>query len=137
MTHESTPSGQDSHSRHKHGHSHGALPARAAADLTPAFKWAVALNAGYVVIEAIAGFITGSLALLADAAHNLTDVAGLLIAWAASSAGKRLPTARYTFGYGRSTILAALANAVAILLGVGAVIWEAVQRLQTPVAVPA
>ena len=61
-------------------------------DLTPAFKWAVGLNAGYVLIEATAGFVTGSLALLADAAHNLTDVAGILIAWRAVAAAKRPPS---------------------------------------------
>jgi cobalt-zinc-cadmium efflux system protein len=106
-------------------------------DLTPAFKWAVGLNAGYVLIEAAAGFATGSLALLADAAHNLTDVAGLMIAWGAVVAAKRPPSERFSYGFGRSTILAALANSVAILLGVGAVIWEAVQRFAEPVAVPA
>ncbi len=106
-------------------------------DLTPAFKWAVGLNAGYVLIEAAAGFATGSLALLADAAHNLTDVAGLLIAWGAVAAAKRPPSDRFSYGFGRSTILAALANGVAILLGVGAVVWEAVQRFAEPVTVPA
>jgi cobalt-zinc-cadmium efflux system protein len=106
-------------------------------DLTPAFKWAVGLNAGYVLIEAAAGFATGSLALLADAAHNLTDVAGLLIAWGAMAAAKRPPSERFSYGFGRSTILAALANGVAILLGVGAVVWEAVQRFAEPVVVPA
>jgi cobalt-zinc-cadmium efflux system protein len=106
-------------------------------DLTPAFKWAVGFNAGYVLIEAAAGFATGSLALLADAAHNLTDVAGLLIAWGAMAAAKRPPSERFSYGFGRSTILAALANGVAILLGVGAVVWEAVQRFAEPVVVPA
>lgn len=114
-------------------HDHAASSAQ---DLTPAFKWAVALNASYVLLEAAAGFVTGSLALLADAAHNLTDVAGLLIAWAATLATKRPPTARFSYGFGRSTILAALANGVAILLGVGAVIWEALHRFNNPVPVP-
>ncbi|MGE4218563.1 MAG: cation diffusion facilitator family transporter [Alphaproteobacteria bacterium] len=120
---------------HHHGHHHG--PAVSSADLGTAFKWAVGLNAGFVVAEAAAGFTTGSLALLADAAHNLTDVLGLLIAWGAAIATKRVPTARFTYGLGRSTILAALANAVAILLGVGGVIWEAAHRFSEPVAVPA
>lgn len=105
-------------------------------DLTPAFRWAVALNASYVVIELAAGLITGSLALIADAAHNLTDVAGLLIAWGASVLATRPPSSRFTYGFGRATILAALANAVAILIGVGAVLWEAVQRFSQPVEVP-
>ena len=105
-------------------------------DLGPAFRWAVGLNTGYVIVEGAAGWITGSLALLADAAHNLTDVAGLLIAWGAAVLAKRAVTARHTWGLGRATILAALFNAIAILVGVGAVTWEAVQRLSDPVAVP-
>lgn len=109
---------------------------RPPADLGPAFRWAVGLNTGYVVVEGVAGWITGSLALLADAAHNLTDVAGLLIAWGAAVLAKRAVTARHTWGLGRATILAALFNAIAILVGVGAVTWEAVQRLSDPVAVP-
>lgn len=87
-------------------------------------------------MEGAAGLITGSLALLADAAHNLTDIAGLLIAWGAAVLAKRAVTARHTWGLGRATILAALFNAIAILAGVGAVTWEAVQRLSDPVAVP-
>ncbi|MDO9641101.1 MAG: cation diffusion facilitator family transporter [Pseudotabrizicola sp.] len=106
------------------------------ADLGPAFRWAVGLNTAYVIVEGVAGWITGSLALLADAAHNLTDVAGLLIAWGAAVLAKRAVTARHTWGMGRATILAALFNAIAILVGVGAVTWEAVQRLSDPVAVP-
>ncbi len=97
-----------------HDHNH-APPA----DLGPAFRWAVGLNAAYVVLEATAGFMTGSLALQADAAHNLTDVAGLLIAWGATVLAQRAGTASYTFGFGRSTILAAMLNAAAILIGVG------------------
>jgi cobalt-zinc-cadmium efflux system protein len=114
-----------------HDHNH-APPA----DLGPAFRWAVALNTAYVLVEATAGFMTGSLALLADAAHNLTDVAGLLIAWGAAVLAKRAGTANYTFGYGRATILAAMLNATAILVGVVLVIWEASQRFQSPVEVP-
>lgn len=116
-----------------HGHDHDAPVVH---DLTPAFRWAVTLNAGYVVIELIAGLATGSLSLLADAAHNLTDVAGLLIAWGAAVLAARPPSSRFTYGFGRSTILAALANAIAILIGVGAVIWEAVGRFSEPVEVP-
>lgn len=116
-----------------HEHSHD-LPA--GADLSAAFRWAVVLNAAYVVIELAAGLVTGSLALIADAAHNLTDVAGLLIAWGAAALAARPPSARFTYGFGRATILAALANAIAILIGVGAVLWEAVQRFAQPVEVP-
>mgnify|MGYP005848147021 CR=1 FL=1 len=106
------------------------------ADLGPAFRWAVVLNTAYVLIEGTAGFLTGSLALLADAAHNLTDVAGLLIAWGAAVLAKRAGHARYTFGYGRATILAAMLNGTAILVGVGLVIWKASQRFASPVEVP-
>jgi cobalt-zinc-cadmium efflux system protein len=114
-----------------HDHDH-----RPPADHGPAFRWAVGLNTGYVIVEGAAGWFTGSLALLADAAHNLTDVAGLLIAWGAEVLAKRAVTARHTWGLGRATILAALFNAIAILVGVGAVTWEAVHRLSDPVAVP-
>jgi len=69
------------------------------ADLGPAFRWAVGLNTAYVLVEGTAGFLTGSLALLADAAHNLTDVAGLLIAWGAVVLAKRVGSGNYTFGY--------------------------------------
>lgn len=105
-------------------------------DLGPAFRWAVGLNTAYVIVEATAGFLTGSLALLADAAHNLTDVAGLLIAWGAAVLAKRVGTASYTFGYGRATILAAMFNAIAILIGVVVVVWEAAHRFRTVVEVP-
>ncbi len=105
-------------------------------DLGPAFKWAVVLNVGYVLIEAAAGLTIGSLALLADAAHNLTDVVGLLIAWGAVIVARKPPSERFSYGFGRSTILAALANSIAILLGVGAVVWESVQRFSDPVIVP-
>jgi cobalt-zinc-cadmium efflux system protein len=110
-----------------HDHSHPA-PNR----LNAAFKWAVALNAGYIVLEVAAGLWASSLALLADAAHNLTDVAGLLLAWGASLAAQKHPTLRHTYGYGRTTILAALMNASAILGGVVWVVWEAANRFSAP-----
>ncbi len=116
---------------HDHAHSH-----KPPTDLGPAFRWAVGLNTAYVIVEAIAGLTTGSLALLADAAHNLTDVAGLLIAWGAAVLAKQAGNAAYTFGYGRATIIAAMLNALAILVGVVLVIWEAVHRFQTVVEVP-
>jgi cobalt-zinc-cadmium efflux system protein len=97
-------------------HHHPAAAPRGSLD--GAFRWGVALNLGYTAIEALAGFWFGSLALLADAAHNLTDVAGLLVAWGAVAASRLRPDARHTYGFGRATILAALANAVAILVGV-------------------
>jgi len=115
-----------------HNHSQ---PTLAGADLTPAFRWGVGLNTGYVLIEALAGFWSGSLSLLADAAHNLTDVAGLLIAWAAAALAIRAGNMRFTWGFGRSTLLAALANGVAILVGSGAVIWEAIRRFGDPLPI--
>lgn len=117
-------------------HDHAHLNQAATADLGPAFRWAVGLNTAYVVVEAAAGIATGSLALLADAAHNLTDVAGLLIAWGAAVLAKRAATRAHSWGLGRATIMAALLNALAILFGVVWVTWEASQRFQTPVAVP-
>lgn len=79
--------------RHDHAHDHTRPK-----DLGPAFRWAVALNTAYVIVEATAGLLTGSLALLADAAHNLTDVAGLLIAWAAAVLAKRAATRAHSWG---------------------------------------
>jgi cobalt-zinc-cadmium efflux system protein len=116
---------------HDHSHAHAAPT-----DLGPAFRWAVGLNTVYVAVEATAGFMTGSLALLADAAHNLTDVAGLLIAWAAAVLAKRVATRAYSWGLGRATIMAAMLNALAILIGVVWVVWETVQRFQAPAEVP-
>lgn len=116
-----------------HDHANDHIPP---ADLGPAFRWAVGLNTAYVVVEATAGFLTGSLALLADAAHNLTDVAGLLIAWGAAVLAKRAASRAHSWGLGRATIMAAMLNALAILIGVVWVIWEAAHRFQTPVEVP-
>jgi cobalt-zinc-cadmium efflux system protein len=108
-----------------------------AAEIIPALAWGAALNAGYVVFELGFGFFTGSLALLADAAHNLTDVAGLLVALGAAMLARRTPTPRHTYGLGQATVLAALANAITILIGVGAIWWEAVHRFRETIEVPA
>ncbi|MFZ2092833.1 MAG: cation diffusion facilitator family transporter, partial [Pseudolabrys sp.] len=89
-------------------------------DVGPAFLWATGLNTAYVVVEALFGFWVGSLALLADAAHNLTDVGGLLLAWGAFVVARRQPSKWHTYGLGRATILAALTNGIALLIGVGA-----------------
>jgi cobalt-zinc-cadmium efflux system protein len=106
-------------------------------DVGPAFLWAVVLNATYVVVEGLFGFWIGSLALLADAAHNLTDVFGLLVAWGAFIVGHRPPTERHTYGLGRATILAALLNGIALLIGVGALVREAFERITAPEPVTA
>lgn len=119
-----------------HAHAHHIHAHPPPADLGPAFRCAVGLNAAYVLVEAGAGFLTGSLALIADAAHNLTDVAGLLIAWGAAALATRAGNGAFTFGYGRATILAAMLNAIAILVGVVVVVWAAAQRFSEPVEVP-
>lgn len=115
-----------SHAGHGHGHSH------APANFDRAFAIGVALNVGFIVVEVIYGVIANSLALLADAGHNLGDVAGLLLAWGAAWLSRRAPTAKRTYGYGRTSILAALANAVLLLVAIGAIGWEAVQRFASP-----
>ena len=113
-----------------HG-SHAAV----ARDIGPAFAWGIALNAAYVLIEAGFGFVTGSLVLLADAAHNLTDVGGLLLAWGGAVLSRRLPSERHTYGLGRASILAALVNGAALMVAVGALAWEAVGRCSMPTEV--
>ncbi len=105
--------------------------------LGPAFLWAAGLNTTYVVVEALVGFWVGSLALLADAAHNLVDVFGVLIAWSAFVIARRRPSQQHTYGLGRATILAALANGVALLIGVGAIVREAIARIAAPEPVAA
>ena len=119
--------------QHGHGHSHGSGGhSHAPADFGRAFAIGIVLNTIYVVLEATFGVISGSLALLADAGHNLSDVLGLLIAWGATWLAKRRPTSRRTYGYKRSPILASLANAVILLVAVGAIVWEAIRRLIEP-----
>ncbi len=117
---------------HGHDHSHGGGHAHAPATFDRAFLIGVVLNTGFVAIEAFYGFVSNSLALVADAGHNLSDVAGLLLAWAAAWLGRRAPTPHRTYGYGRTTILAALGNAALLLIAIGAIAWEAVQRIQHP-----
>jgi len=100
-----------------------------------AFLVAAGLNVAFIAIEIVFGFRSGSLALLSDAGHNLGDVLGLLLGWGAVLLARRAPSARRTYGLRRSTILAALANAVVLLIAVGAVTLEAVQRLRQPAPV--
>ena len=92
----------------------------------------VGLNTLFVIIEAGCGFWAGSLALLADAGHNAGDVVGLLLAWGASRLARRPPSRRYTWGFRRTTIYAALVNAVLLLIACGAILWEAWHRLRSP-----
>jgi cobalt-zinc-cadmium efflux system protein len=100
-----------------------------------AFAIGVALNLGFVVVEVIYGVLSHSLALLADAGHNFSDVIALLFAWGAYALASRPPTPRLTYGLRGATILAALANAMLLLVAVGGIIWESLHRLSTPVAV--
>ncbi len=93
----------------------------------------VVLNSAFVVVEATFGFLSGSMALVADAGHNLSDVLSLLIAWGASVAARRPASARFTWGLKSSTILAALANAMLLLVALGAILFETVHRLIWPV----
>lgn len=96
------------------------------------FAAAIALNVTFVVIEAGAGFWADSLALLADAGHNLSDVLALVLAWGAAALARRSPTMRYTFGLRSTTILAAFSNAVLLLVASGAITLEALGRLRAP-----
>jgi cobalt-zinc-cadmium efflux system protein len=115
-----------------HDHSHSAIGPGSHGN---AFAIGVTLNLAFVVIEAVFGILGGSLALLADAGHNLSDVLGLLLAWAAIWLAKRPPSPRRTYGLRRSSILAALFNAILLLIAVGAIAWEAVGRVFHPASV--
>ncbi|HLG49755.1 MAG TPA: cation diffusion facilitator family transporter [Reyranella sp.] len=121
---------------HRHGHSHGGHGhSHAPASFDRAFLIGITLNLGFVIAEAAYGFIANSLALLADAGHNLSDVLGLLLAWVAASLAKRRPSARFTYGMKRTPILASLANAMLLLVASGAIVLEAVRRLSDPAPV--
>ncbi len=113
---------------HDHGHDHSHAPAT----FNGAFAIGIALNLGFVAIEGFYGWQINSLALLADAGHNLSDVAGLLLAWGGALAGKLRPDARHTYGFKRASVLAAFLNAVLLLVAMGSLGWEAIGRLQSP-----
>ncbi len=121
------------HKHAHHGHDHHPSPGAAKHDI--AFAVGIALNTSFVVLEISYGLIAHSTALVADAIHNLGDVAGLALAWFASWLARRAPGPRFTYGLRSSTILAALANAVLMLLACGGLALEAVQRLLAPAAV--
>ena len=114
-----------------HDHGHGHAPAR----FDRAFAIGIGLNLAFVAVEAFYGWKIDSLALLADAGHNLSDVIGLVLAWGGALAGRLRPDARHTYGWKRASILAAFVNALLLLVAMGSLGWEAVQRLQTPQAV--
>ena len=131
------PQGDDAHpavalQRQPHPQQHSHRPGSARA-----FRWSVLLNSGLSALQLVIGIAFGSLALVGDAVHNLGDVAGLLLGWGAERLSAWPPSQRFTYGFGRSTQLASLANAVLILMASAVVLVEGVQRLFEPVAVSA
>jgi cobalt-zinc-cadmium efflux system protein len=129
--------GQGGHDRADHDHLHGPLHgghghSHGPTDFGRAFAFGIGLNLLFVGIEALYGWLSNSLSLLADAGHNLSDVLGLGLAWIATILAKRVPTARRTYGLRRSSILASLGNALLLLAAVVGICWEAVLRLRQP-----
>jgi len=116
-----------SHGHHRHGHTE--------VNYGTAFAIGIAANLAYLCGEAIAGIFSGSLALLADAGHNLADVLGLSLAWGAAMLSRRQPSGRFTYGLRSSSILAALANAIILLVVTGGIAWEAIWRISHPMQV--
>ncbi len=114
-------------------HQHPVSPAQRRAGARHAFRWSILLNVLLTALQLVIGFSFGSLALIGDAVHNLGDVAGLTFGWSAERLSRRPPTQRFTYGLGRSTQLASLANAVLILMAAAVVTVEAIQRLWAPV----
>lgn len=119
------------HHHHDHGH-HGHGHTHAPASFGRAFAIGIALNTGFVAVEVIYGVLSGSMALVADAGHNLSDVLGLVMAWAASMLAKRPPSARFTYGLRSSSILAAMGNAALLFVALGAITVETIRRLFDP-----
>jgi cobalt-zinc-cadmium efflux system protein len=115
-----------------HAHTHGHDHSHGGASRSRAFAWGMGLNVAFIAAEVIFGVRVHSLALLADAGHNLGDALGLGLAWGALAIGQRPPTERHTYGMRRASILAALANAILLLVAVGGIAWEALQRLGHP-----
>lgn len=117
------------HPRHDH-HNHPAH--HHAAPQGRALLIGIALNLAFVIVEFISGLLADSLALIADAGHNLSDVLGLTLAWAAMVAVRRAPTKRFTYGFGASSILAALGNGLILAAACGVIAWEAINRFSAP-----
>ncbi len=123
----------DVHPHDDHGHAHGpGGHVHARANFGSAFAIGIGLNSAFVIVEGLFGYVSNSMALVADAGHNLSDVLGLVVAWVAAVLSKRAPSARFTYGLRGSSILAALFNAMFLLVAVGAIGWEAIQRLLHP-----
>ena len=125
--HDHSHHGRHDHSQHG-GHGHVDAPA----SFGKAFAIGIALNAGFVVLEVVYGLLGNSVALLADAGHNMSDVLGLGVAWSAAVLSKRAPTHRFTYGLGGTSILAALFNAAFLLVVIGGLSWEAIGRFWNP-----
>lgn len=117
---------------HGHGHSHGHGNSHAPKDFGRAFLFGILLNSGFLIAEVVFGILSNSIALLADAGHNLSDVLGLLLAWGASILVKRIPSTKFTYGLRSTSILAALLNAALLLVVTGGIAWEAILRLRSP-----
>ena len=120
------------HDHEDPGHRHGGRHLHASGGYDRALAVGIALNTGFVVIEGAFGLLTGSLALLADAGHNMSDVFGLLLAWGGALLTRRRPTYGRTYGLKKSSVMAALVNAMMILVAAGAIAWEAVRRFGDP-----
>ncbi|HEY0064602.1 MAG TPA: cation diffusion facilitator family transporter [Telluria sp.] len=121
------------HDHHGHGHHHHHHAAPNGNER--AFALAIGLNTLFVAIEFGYGFIANSTALMADAGHNLSDVLGLMVAWGAAVLAKKTPSGRYTYGLRSSSILAALLNALLLMMACGAIGWEAIHRITNPAPV--
>jgi len=120
--------GHSGHSHHDRHGAHGHMPT----NFSRAFALGISLNITYILVEVIYGLLAGSMALLADAGHNLSDVLGLVVAWAGAELGKRPPSKRFTYGLGGSSILAALLNGLFLLVACGAIALAAIERFSTP-----
>ncbi|ATW02322.1 cation transporter [Sphingopyxis sp. BSNA05] len=120
--------GHFTHSHHDRHGAHGHMPT----NFSRAFALGISLNIIYIIVEVIFGLLAGSMALLADAGHNLSDVLGLAVAWAGAELSKRPPSKRFTYGLGGSSILAALLNGLFLLVACGAIAWEAIERFSAP-----
>ena len=127
--------GHHHHHADDHGHAHGHERGHGhASNFNRAFAIGIALNLGFVVAETVFGFTANSMALLSDAGHNLSDVLGLFVAWGGGVLALRGSSARFTYGLKKASILAALANALFLLVAVGAIGLEAIRRLFHPTA---
>jgi cobalt-zinc-cadmium efflux system protein len=122
----------DDHHHDGHDHEHGVGHSHAPKDFGAAFAIGTSLNLGFVIVEVIYGLLANSMALVADAGHNLGDVLGLVMAWVATVLARRLPSQTHTYGLRGGTILAALANAMLLLVAVGAITVEGIRRLIEP-----